>query len=722
MHKFSSWIAGLVVLAAIVATVWLWTPPPAKFDTEEAIAAAGRYDARIVRDSFGVPHIYGVRDADVAYGLGYAHAEDDWATFEDVALFTRGVLAQRDGKDAAIMDFLVAALGAGAAIDEKYEKDLSQETRDLIDGYVAGLNLYCAEVDRRCSPGVAPITPKDIVAGFAARTPFFYGLEDNIKALFDGAPVEAAKIDTIKESYLHVDENAELGSNAMAVAPSRSADGATRLMVNSHQPFTGPVAWYEARVHSEEGWNMIGGVFPGSPLILHGASPEIGWAFTVNKPDLVDVYALETDRKRDPRKYKFDGEWRDFERSVAKFRVKLFGPFSLPITRPVYRSAHGPVFDTPNGWRAISFAGDGDIRAIEQWRRMNRARNFNEWRRAMALQGIPSFNVVFAQKDGRIAYFYNMAIPMRSPDWDWSSPAPGDRADLVWKGVMPFGSAPYVIDPVSGFVVNANNEPWRASAPEDSPLKEDYPDYLGVKARSTNRGIREHELYAADPSITAGEFIDYKMDVRYSERSRLRRLIANIVSNPDISADPALKPTLDVLAAWDGSADRNSRGAALAITLGRYALGPLLNGDGAQYPDAKEALAHAAADLEVGFGQVDPYWGNVNRLVRGDVDLPLDGGPDTLRAIYSAGAVSDGPTTAMAGDTYIMVVEWAQDGSQTIRTIHQFGAATLDETSLHYADQAPLFQEMKFKTPPMSLDAVLAEATADYHPGRAAQH
>jgi penicillin amidase/acyl-homoserine-lactone acylase len=311
-----------------------------------------------------------------------------------------------------------------------------------------------------------------------------------------------------------------------------------------------------------------------------------------------------------------------------------------------------------------------------------------------------------------------MAIPKRSPDWDWSKTAPGDRADLVWRGVMPFGSAPYVVDPVSGFVVNANNEPWKASAPEDSPQAEDFPEYLGVRSRPTNRGLREHELYAADPSISADEFVAYKMDVVYSEHSRLRRLIADVLSDPEAAGDVGLRPALEILRNWDGSADRNSRGASLAITFGRYALGTLMNGDDPKIADPKEALAKAADDLQQGFGQIDPYWGNVNRLKRGDLDLPLDGGPDTLRAIYALSDVANGPAEAIAGDTYIMVVEWAADGTQTIRTIHQFGAATLNEASPHYSDQATLFQEGQFKHPPMTLDAVLAEATADYHPGR----
>lgn len=710
--------SGLFGAAVMGIVLWLWTPAPAPFDRESAIEAAKAYDARIIRDKWGVPHIYGRRDADTAFGLAYAHAEDDWKTFEEVILFTRGRLAERSGRQAAATDYLVAALGADEAIREKYASDLSPETHALIEGYAAGLNFYCAEKEGRCARGLAPVTAYDIVAGFAARTPFFYGLEEELKRIFEKDEEKAAGLDWLKTAFLRVTPETELGSNAMAVAPPRSADGATRLMVNSHQPFTGPVAWYEARVKSDEGWDMIGGVFPGSPVILHGVAPDFGWAFTVNKPDLVDVYALEVDNPKNPSKYRFDGGWREFGRGLARFRVKLWGPFSLPVSRPILRSVHGPVFETPNGWRAVSFAGDSDIRAVEQWRRMNRATNFDGWRDAMSMQAIPSFNVVFADKTGRIAYFYNMAAPDRSADRDWSKTAPGDRADLVWKGVLPFGASPSVIAPASGYVVNANNEPWSASAPEDSPKAEDYPDHVGVRARSTNRGLREQELYGADASITAEEFVAYKFDDNYAAGSDLRRLIVATLADPAINGDDALAPALEILRAWDGSARRTSRGAALAIAFGRNALGPLLNGDDAAIPGPKAALATAASDLEAGFGRLDPEWGEANRLKRGALDLPVDGGPDTLRAIYSQSDYSKGAGEAAAGDTYIMVAEWAQDGTRALRTIHQFGAATLDETSPHYADQAPLYAAEEWKTPAMTLEDLLAEATRDYRPGR----
>lgn len=704
-------------VALIGAVFWLWTPQHALFDPAEARDAARAYKARIVRDAFGVPHIYGARDADVGFGLAYAHAEDDWATMEEVLLFTRGELGRRTGKDGAITDYLMAAFDIATVIDTKYEKDLAQETRVLVEAYAAGINLYCADHAGACD-GVAPVSGRDVVAGFVARTPFFYGLDEHLKALFDGDVKTVEAADRAREAFLKLDRRGELGSNAMAVAPSRTDDGHTRLMVNSHQPFTGPVAWYEARLKSDEGWDMVGALFPGAPLILVGAGRDLGWGLTVNKPDLVDVFHLETNKKQNPTRYKFDGAWRDFEQGEARFRVKLFGPLSLPVKRPVLRSVHGPVFETPDGYYAVSFAGAGEVRAVEQWFKMNKAQNFDEWRAAMAMQAVPSFNAIYGDRAGNIAYFYNASIPVRSEEWDWSKAAPGDRADLIWNGVRPFGSAPSVVNPESGYVVNANHTPFEASGPGDNPQRTDYPPHFGISDRMTNRGLRVQALFGGDASITREEFLQYKMDHVYAPNSRLRKLINRLVVDDAVRADASLHEAAALLSAWGGAAHADDRSAALAIRIGQLALGFLLNGEEAETPDPVAALRQAVDEFETGFGRIDPKWGEVNRLKRGATDLPLNGGPDVLRAIYAVDNPKDGSYTAMAGDGVVVYADWPTaatggEGAPVIRIIHQFGAATLDKTSQHYDDQAPLYSAEEFRTPPMSLPELKAQATVD---------
>ena len=711
-------LCALIILALILAGWYLWTPAAERFDASAAIDAARAYNARVIRDKYGVPHIYGDRDADVAFGLAYAHAEDDIENIQDTHRFVRGDMGLKTGKEGAVTDYLMAALGAAEAVEEKYESDLSPEVRAVLLGYAAGLNLFCAEHGTRCEPGFAPVRPEDLATAFAARTPFFYGLDDEIRRLFEDDLDLIETVNNAREAYYKTDNQIVPGSNAMAVAPSRSDDGHTRLMVNSHQPLIGPVAWYEARLKSEEGWDMIGGLFPGTPLITVGANPNLGWGMTVNKPDLMDVFKLVVNDETNPTKYFFDGSWLAFETKTVTIRAKLFGPFSFPSEQTVRRSIHGPVFKTPNGFFAISFAGDQEIRGVEQWFRMNKAPDYQAWSAAMAMQAIPSFNVIYADREGNIAHFYNAAIPDRSADQDWSKVARGDRSDLLWLGTRPFGAAPHVVNPDSGYVVNSNNSPFNSTAEEDRPDRVDFPPHYGINDGSTNRGLRAQALYGGDEEITRAEFLAYKMDTKFDPNSAIMTHLRGLAANPDIAGNPDYRDALALFAGWDGNVTDDTRAAGLAIRATQLSKGIQMRSDDGEVPDHEAALAQAIAEYIEGFGQIDPRWEEVSRLKRGALDVPVRGAPDVLRAIYSIDNPKDGSLNAIAGDGYVLFADWDVQGVQSIRTIHQYGSATQDETSPHYADQVQLFADEEYRTPPLELDTLLSEATRDYRPGR----
>ena len=721
MARIFKIVGGFAVLGLIAAGWYLWTPSPATFDTQAALETAKAYDVRIIRDAYGVPHIYGKRDADVAFGLAYAHAEDDIQNIQDGGRLARGQMGLATGREGALLDYLVAALQARKVANEKYLTDISPDTRAALEGYVAGINFFCAEEAGRCEAGFAPITPQDILTSYVARTPIYYGFDAELTKLFEGDIEFVETADAAREAYLKVDNRIELGSNAIAVAPSRSTDGHTRLIVNSHQPFIGPAAWYEARVKSEEGWDMIGGLFPGTPLISLGASPNLGWAITVNKPDLVDIYQLTVNDEKNPTKYMLDGSWQDLETEDITLRVKLFGPFSLPVKRTIRRSAHGPVFDTPKGLFAVAFGGDRNVKAIEQWFRMNKATNYEEWQAAMAVQGIPSFNFVYGDKDGNIGYFYNAIVPRRSADWDWTKVAPGDRSDLLWQGALPFGTAPTVINPSAGYVVNSNHTPFESTGAPDKPKRADYPAHYGISDLPTNRGLRAQTLYGGDDAISGEEFLRYKMDTTYDPASGIMTHLATLAANPEIASNPDYAEALALFAGWDGHVAADVRAVGLAVRATQLARGNEMRGHRSpEVPDHEEALAQAIAEYTEGFGRIDPTWEDVNRIKRADVDLPLSGAPDVLRAIYSIDNPKEGSLAAIAGDSYILYSDWDENGAQTVKTIHQYGSATQDETSPHYADQAALFADEGFKTPPLALEDLLKEATRDYRPGREA--
>ena len=697
---------------ALGCASWPADPP---FDLGRWQQIARTRDVRILRDAFGVPHVYGQTDADVSFGLAYAHAEDDFATIQRVLLQTRGRLAAVDGAGAAPFDYLVHVLGFWEDVRARYETDVPADVRAIAEAYAQGLDLYAAEHPGDVLPGWYPADGRDLVAGFVFQTPFFYGLQRTlIELLSDERQREISQPPAEGAFRPFPAPPVRPGSNAAAVAPSRSADGATRLLVNSHQPYTGPVAWYEARLHSEEGWDMAGGVFPGSPLILHGTGRTLGWANTVNQPDLADVYVLEI-HPDDPDLYRYDGEWRRLERTTVRIPVKLFGPFRIAVEREILRSVHGPVLRTDHGTYALRYVGMGEIRQLEQYYRMNRATDWESWTKALAMQALPSINYVYADREGRIAFFYNARSPVRAPGWDWQAYLPGDRSDLVWTRFHGWTEVPRVVAPLSGFVASANHSPFRATTGPGNPDPADYGPEWGIETRMTNRGLRLLELLGGDESITAAEFRAYKYDKAYSVHSEAQRITREVLAL-DFRDEPELAVAQAHLDGWDFTLDIDDRQAALGVITATPVVVAALQGK--EPPTVEEAFRAAVRTLMRHQGRIDPPWGEVNRFHRGDLDLPIGGGPDVLRAVESFVLQDDGRYVANSGDCYIMFVEWAADGTQTVETIHQFGSATLDASSPHYADQVELFRTEKTKRLPLDLDELLPQVTRETRPGR----
>lgn len=684
--------------------------PSAPPNLVAARAAAAQYNVQIVRDDFGVPHIYGPRNADTAFGLAYAASEDDFATILETAVTMRGTLASYKGPDAAVTDYLVRLLKVWEVVEAKWQSEPSPQAQAIAQAYADGLNLYAAEHPDELWADIYPFTPQDIFVGILFKQPLFFGVERELRKVLEGRTETAQQVAT-SEPFFQT-----MGSNTMAVSPKRSADNVTRLFANSHQPFTGPVAWYEAHLKSDEGLDIIGGTFPGFPLIGHGVRPELGWAFTVNLPDMTDVYRLTLNPDNE-NEYLLDGEYIPFDRSEAKIKVKLLGFLPWTVTREVIWSKHGPAMRTDKGVFALRFPGMDDLRSLDQYLGLNTATNFNEWRDAMRINAIPSFNAVYADKSGTIAHFHNSRFPKRKADAgiDWRGVVPGDRSDLIWTEEYGFDKVPAVIRPKSGFVFSANSTPFDVTDGPDNADRSTWPEELWVEERYTNRAHRIKETYGADKSITRDEFIAYKYDLAYSEKSQIAEGIREILA-ADFSDDPTLQAAQKHLSQWDYQTNMENRHAALAI----YSFFPSIAAEvkGEEWPSPIAGFKQAAQTLTDKFGTYDLEWGKVNRVRRGDVNVPVNGGPDIVRAIYDVdGPEADGGLMATVGDCYIALAEWAPDGTQTLATVHQFGSAASRPNSPHYADQVPLFAGQTLKPMTFDWDAITANAQATYRPG-----
>lgn len=660
--------------------------PPPSVQT----AAPSPWDASIRRDDFGVPHIRGRTDADVAFGFAYASAEDDFATIQRSILTSRGLLAATIGEEGLTSDLLFHRLQIADKLAAGYERDLPIEVRIILDGYAAGVNLYAHEYPEAVQPLLGEVTGRDIAAIQLFRAPMFYGLNDVVEDILTGnLPPETGT-----------------GSNAVALAPRRSADGHTRLLFNAHQPFTGPFTFYEAVLQSDAGWHVAGGFFPGTPFLLGGHNAHLGWAATTNRPDLIDVYRLTVNPANEA-EYRLDGVWVPFrERSV---RIAVAQPDGEPteVVRTIRWSEHGPVFDTEGGTFAMRYPEFGGVKQLLQYYRMNKSRSLEEWRSAMRIRGLSNINYIYADEAGNIGFLSNGLYPERRDGIDWKGVVPGDRSELIWTDLRPFEQIPQIWNPRSGWLYNANNTPFSATDPEFDLDPDQFRSSMGLQTSMTNRAFRALETYGMDRSITAAEFDRYKYDLQYSRKSEFTDIVDAIRSLPK-SGNPLYARAGEIAADWDWTARTDSRSMALIalswLNMRRYHI------------TAEEAAPRAIAFLQENYGRLDPEWGTVNRLRRGLIDIPLSGGPEALRAIYGR-PDEDGRLRAFNGDGYVMFVEWDENGAVSSRSVHQFGAATTDAKSPHFSDQAPIFAGMETKPVYFTEEQLKEHIERSYRPG-----
>ena len=551
----------LIGIAFSAGALVLWEPMMA---TENASLPKRSYDVQIVRDAFGVPHINGKTDADASYGLAYAHAEDDFDTIQEVIAMTRGRSGAMLGSDGAKTDYAMQLLGARATAERDYAA-IPADVRAATEAYAAGLNTYAEKHPGEVRlPKLFPVNGQDVVTGFVLRAPFFFSLDRVIGQLVEDKPPPAESAEAMTPAGPNPDQN---GSNAFAIAPKRMADGKTWLISNSHQPYEGNVAWYEAVMHSGEGLDMAGALFPGSPFILLGHNRNLGWTNTVNRPDLIDVYKLRMNEAGDA--YAYDGTWKPLQSKQVWLPVR-FGPFTIPIPKMIYRSLHGPVIKNKDGVFAIRYAGIDRSGALEQYYRNTKARNWDEWTASMKLGGIASTNFIYADKTGRIAFIYNARFPDRKPGFDYTKVLAGDISANFWAGSVGYDRYPKLVDPASGFVQNANNTPFLAAGPGSEMRRSDYSPLLGIEQVLTNRSIRATELLAADTSITPEELMTIKFDTRYSSASFVGGWMASILK-ADFSKEPDLAAAQKLLAGWDWSSDGQGKADTLAERVIRLA-------------------------------------------------------------------------------------------------------------------------------------------------------
>lgn len=654
----------------------------------------------IARDSFGIPHVFAPTDPEVAYGIAWAHAEDDFETLQLVVLSGKGKLGTGLGKKGAEGDYVIKLLRIRQTVEEQWNT-LSPDFVALIKGYVAGLNAYAKKYPGKVKYKKAfPFTEKDYMTAVVFSISLFCGVDDALPQILGG------KVATIPGFNPQ-------GSNAFAMNSVKTTTGESFLAINAHQPNTGPVAFYEAHLQSEQGWNMLGGLFPGGCLIFHGTNENLGWAHTVNYQDKLDIYQLEMN-PANKNQYKFDGQWIDLEVNKAKLKVK-----GIPVTisKKIYWSKYGATLKTGKGVFSLRVPATMDIKALEQWYRMNKAKNFTEFYKALSMTSLPMFNIMYADRYDTIFYVSNGKMPKRNPDpkYNWKSTLPGNTSATLWTEFKSIKELPQYINPPSGYLFNTNHSPFLATDKVYNLDKNKFDLTDGWETYHNNRSQRVTELIKSEKTDYT-TFKRVKFDQQLPKELKYTYSIDSML-NLNAADFPQLKDVITTFQAWDRKSIASSRGAAVFL-LTYYYLADRLKG----VPSRKITKAEAAETYQYVydymlkyFGKTDLTLGDIQKLVRGDEERPAWGFPDVLAPSFSE-PYKNGMRKVTGGDAYICFVRYPRDGGlPKIESVNTFGAS-MNPSSPHFKDQWGMFQAQQTK--PMTLDKteVLIKARAVYHP------
>ena len=641
----------------------------------------------ILRDSFGVPHIYAKTDAELAYGLAWAHSEDDFKTIQEAYLAGNGLLSKHIGLRGAPADFLTQLIRSDYVVDSLYNT-IDKNFMKIVEGYAQGINKF-AELhpDQVLVKQLFPITPKKMVK--------YSFLQLFISS--EGDKAVRSIIENNLKNISFLDEN-KLGSNLFAFSTNITKNGETYLGINTHQPLDGPTSWYEAHLVSEEGTNIIGATFAGAPCILTGTNENLGWTHTVNYPDKTDIFQLEM---IDKNHYKFDNQILKLKTFKAKAYIKILG-IPIRVKKKYYESVYGPTLKNKNGFYSVRTASLFHIRGLEQWWKMNKAQNFNEFYDILKMNQIPGYNIGYADKNDTIFYISNGIIPKRNNAYNWTTIVPGNTKKTLWNEYYKTEELPQVISPESGYVYNANHSPFKSTSLDENPNPKDYAKNMNFELYDNNRSTRIFELINSYESIDYNAFKEIKYDHTFPTPFTYSFMSVNNLFEMKPGDYPEIKELLIEIQNWDRKTNVESVGAGtyamFYYNLDKYYRKGYINRN-----FGKDIIAQSLREVKEkmlkNFKTTKVKLGDYQKLVRGDKEIPIWGMQDVITAM-NASNYKDGKIRVTHGESYIQFAKFTKNKTE-IESIISYGASD-HKDSEHYSDQMDIYKN--FETKKMSFD------------------
>jgi len=704
--------------------------------TQESNPEIARWESQaanteIIRDDFGVPHIYGKTDADAVFGMLYAQCEDDFPRVERNYYWAIGRLAEVEGEEALYSDIRARLF---MTIDEAkaHYESAPDWLKELCQAYADGINYYL-----HTHPEIQP----KVLTSFEPWFPMFF-FEGSI-----GGDIESVSTRGIRAFYSNEQEMAlndvlptefwqeePKGSNGFAISGKHTASGNAMLLINPHTSF---YFRGESQVVSEEGLNAYGATTWGQFFIYQGFNEKNGWMHTSTRVDFKDDF-LETVEERDGKlQYKYGEEWRDIWTSEVTLKYKD-GDIIKEKTFPLYRTHHGPITGKiDDKWVATALNWE-PVDALAQSFTRTKTSNHEEFWEMMKIRRNSSNNTVYADADGTIAYYHGDFIPKRDPKFDYSKPVDGTNPATDWQGMHELDEIITIVNPGNGWIQNCNSTPFTAAA-EFSPKREDYPYYMAPD-KENFRGVHAVKVLSEVKDLTVNGLIDLAYDPYLPA---FEKVIPGLIEayNNTSTRDSNLKGAINTLKNWEMTTSKESVAMTLAhfygMQLYRDGGNPQsLSGNerfdyyGTGLPNAKRLSIFKTAfdQLVKDFGTWEVPWGEYNRFQRlsGDINLQFDDdqpsipiGMTTSRwgALAAYGSRTSQVTKKIygtRGNSFVAIVEF---GDKVKAKTMLAGGQSGDPDSPHFADQSQRYADKQFKDVAYYREDVEKRAEAKYHPG-----
>jgi len=735
--------AGLIGLLLLVAACSAPDAPPG--DLARWLEQAQRVE--ILRDDWGIPHVYGQSDADTVFGVMFAQAEDDFNRVETNLLNALGRLAEAEGEPALFSDLRMRLFIDPDELQALY-RDSPAWLQVLLEAWADGLNYFLhtnpdvqPRVLNRFEPWMALAFSEGSIGGDIERIDVgalaaFHGGTDGARAAPVSRDATAGEfVAAGPPAFTPLPEPG--GSNGFAIAPQNSADGRPLLLINPHTSFYFRA---EAKMVSTEGLHAYGAMTWGQFFIYQGFNGSAGWMHTSSSVDNIDEF-LERVRVRDgAREYQVGESWQALTERMVTLRYRDGDRLNSRVFT-TWRTHRGPVVREQDGrWVSVALMHKPREALMQSYLR-TKAADLDAFLEVMRLHANSSNNTVFADAAGNIAYLHANFVPRRDPALNWRRPVDGSDPRAEWGEPHPIEESPNAINPPTGWVQNTNNWPYSAAG-EFSPRRDDFPAYMDVGSENP-RGVHALRVLTGRRDFTIDSLIDaaYSRDLPAFETLLPPLLSAYAGLPPDDPLREWLAEPLALLGAWDRRWGVDSIATTLAVAWGEW-LWRAVQAEAAaaevgvytyletQLPAGRllEAFSIVLERLETDFGRWQVPWGELNRFQRltGDIVQPFNDAEPSLPVGFTGGRWGSLASFVAAphensrhwygtaGNSFVAVVAF---GDRLAAKAIMAGGQSGDPASAHFTDQAEPYVAGSFRDVYFYREDLEPRVTRRYTPG-----